>query len=109
MERIPMRYILLLAREVHARGSCHIALVVMALVVDSFTSPVVGYLITVRAVVRIDIRHIAYPPAFILGCPTSTLSSVFDTDTLGFRQRDQGYPIDTAVDESLVEVWLLLP
>ncbi len=91
MERIPMRYLLLFACKVHVRGGCHVTLIVMALVVDPFTSPVIAYLITVRAVVCMDVRHIAYSPAFLFSHSTSVLSSMFDVDPLCLSWHNQWY------------------
>ena len=79
----------------------HKTLVVMALVVCIALSPVVVHFIAVRAVVRADVRHIAYPSAFIFRYSAGLLSLMFDTDPLCLSGRNQWYSIDAAVDESL--------
>ncbi len=104
-----MGHILLFAGEVHPRCCCHKTLVVMALVVCLTLSPLVVYLITVRAVICPVVRHIANSSASSFCHSMSLLPSVFDTDPLCLCGRNQWYPVDAAIDEPLMEVWLLLP
>ena len=81
----------------------------MAFVVSGALPPAVVHFITVGAVVRAGVRHIANPSAFMFCYSKSVLPPMFDTDPLCLSRRNQWYPIDATIDESLVEVWLLLP
>ena len=105
MERIPVSHILLITSKVHARSGHNKAFIVMALEVCLTLPPVVVHLITVRAIVCAIVRHIADSSASVCRCP----SSMFDTDTLCFRGRNQWYPVDATIGEPFVKVWLLLP
>ncbi len=81
----------------------------MALEVGLPLPPSVVYFITVRAVIRLVVGHIAHSPASTGRCPVSPVLSMFNTDALCLREHNQWYSVDATIDEPLVKIWLLLP